>query len=124
MKVILVALLSGPITWAHYLTWAIIPIMLLADPERLAGLRSPLVRRARSAGPANGLMTRRRWYYARAGAAHWYYRPYSAAGTVAALACLAVALYFLGTDTTDRGAGSGDPLPIATAATGGGEKIS
>jgi hypothetical protein len=94
--VILVALLSGPISWAHYLTWSIIPLMLLADPQRFAGTR----RRAASLlvvlGGATALMALPVKYPTPAQvAAHWYYRPYSAAGTVAMFAYLGVALYFL-----------------------------
>ncbi|HSC74964.1 MAG TPA: glycosyltransferase family 87 protein [Pseudomonadales bacterium] len=36
--VILLALLAGPLTWDHYLSWAVIPVMLLAarlSPERI-----------------------------------------------------------------------------------------
>lgn len=47
--VILLALLAGPLTWDHYLSWAVIPVMLLAASLRgpglllLAGLCLPLV---------------------------------------------------------------------------------
>ena len=102
--VILVALLSGPISWAHYLTWAIIPLMLLVDPERLARAG----RRVTAAvlvvlGGATLLMALPVKYPTpEQVAAHWYSRPYSAAGTVALLAYLAVALYFLAAERARR----------------------
>jgi alpha-1,2-mannosyltransferase len=37
---VLVALLAGPLSWDHYLVWALIPLVLVFDPERWAG-RSP-----------------------------------------------------------------------------------
>lgn len=34
---ILLGLVAGPLTWAHYATWAVLPLVLLADPRRWAG---------------------------------------------------------------------------------------
>ena len=98
--VILLALLCGPISWAHYLTWAIIPLMLLADPERLAGSGRAGARRCSSSSAARPLLMALPVKYPTPEqvAAHWYYRPYSAAGTVALLAYLAVALFFLASE--------------------------
>ena len=97
--VILLALLSGPITWAHYLTWAIIPLMLLLDPERFARPRRHVAALVVVLGGATALLALPvRYPTSEQVAAHWYHRAYSGAGTVALLAYLAVALYFLGTE--------------------------
>jgi hypothetical protein len=37
--VILLALLAGPIAWAHYSTWSILVLVLMVDPERYRALR-------------------------------------------------------------------------------------
>ena len=117
--VILLALLSGPISWAHYLTWAILPLMLLADPERFEGSRRRAAALLVVLGGATALMALPVKYPTpEQVAAHWYYRPYSAAGTVALLAYLAVALYFLGgrdpvdPAPEDRPAVTAEPEPI------------
>jgi alpha-1,2-mannosyltransferase len=36
---ILVALLAGPLTWDHYFTWALIPLVLMLDNQRWIALR-------------------------------------------------------------------------------------
>ncbi len=100
--VILLALLCGPISWEHYLTWAIIPLMLLADPARFAGSRARVVVLLGLLGGATALLALPVKYPTpQQVAAHWYYRPYSAAGTVGIIVYLGVALYFL------RGSGAG-----------------
>jgi hypothetical protein len=38
---VLVALLAGPLTWDHYLVWAIVPLVLIVDPARWRG-RTPV----------------------------------------------------------------------------------
>jgi hypothetical protein len=116
--VILLALLCGPISWAHYLTWAIIPLMLMADPERFAGSRRRAAVLLIVLGGATALMTLPVKYPTPAQvAAHWYYRPYSASGTVALLAYFGVALYFLGTERSPTSAAdpvlSEEPAPAA-----------
>jgi hypothetical protein len=117
--VILVALLCGPISWAHYLTWAIIPLMLMADPERFAGTRARAAALLVVLGAATALLALPVKYPTPAQvAAHWYYRPYSAAGTVAIIAYLAVALYFLGASRAsgDASADAAAPEERAPAA--------
>jgi alpha-1,2-mannosyltransferase len=34
---VLVALLAGPLTWDHYVTWAFVPLVLIVDPMRWRG---------------------------------------------------------------------------------------
>ena len=122
--VILLALLSGPISWAHYLSWAIIPLMLIADPERLAGRGRRVVAVLVVLGGATALVALPVKYPTpEQVAAHWYTRPYSAAGTVALLAYLGVALYLLASEASIDAPGSGAGAPVARHATPPVEKI-
>ncbi|MGN6695063.1 MAG: glycosyltransferase family 87 protein [Aquihabitans sp.] len=34
---LLLGLVAGPLTWSHYATWAVLPMVLLADPRRWTG---------------------------------------------------------------------------------------
>lgn len=47
---IVLGLVLGPLTWMHYATWAVLPIVLLADPRRWVGTD------ARAAGFAAGAL--------------------------------------------------------------------
>jgi hypothetical protein len=103
--VILLALLAGPISWAHYLTWAIIPLMLLADPRRFAG---PAVRTwtlaAVVAGSSALLALPVKYWTPDQVATGWWRRPYSGAGTVALLGYLVVTIALLARDPDDEAA--------------------
>jgi Glycosyltransferase family 87 len=81
---ILIALLSGPLTWVQYLSWAVLVLILLADPARydLEQLQSRLVLTLVLAGTA--LMAFPLRFPSREQVAeNWLYRPYSGIGTVA-----------------------------------------
>lgn len=100
---ILIALLSGPISWSHYLTWAIIPLMLLADPRRFAGSALRTWTLAGVAAASCALLVLPVKYPSPAQVAtNWWWRPYSGAGTVALLGLLAVTLVLLARDPLDE----------------------
>ena len=56
---VLVLLLAGPLSWDHYFVWAVLPIVLLADPARWRG-RRPLETGALLAGLGAALLLCRR----------------------------------------------------------------
>ena len=80
---IVVALLCGPLTWVHYLSWAVLVLMLLADPGRydFEQVESRVALAIALAGTA--LMAfPLRFPSADQVAQRWLYRPYSGTGTV------------------------------------------
>jgi hypothetical protein len=102
---ILIALLSGPLTWVQYLSWAVLVLMLLADPARydLEQLQSRLVLTLVLAGTA--LMAfPLRFPSPEKVAGLWLYRPYSGIGTVALVLYATAALLQLTRQPSHTGA--------------------
>ncbi len=101
---ILLALLAGPISWAHYLTWAIIPLMLLADPRRFAGPAWRTWTLAAVVAGSSALMVLPvKYWLPDQVAAQWWRRPYSGAGTVALIGYLVVTIALLARDPEPDG---------------------
>jgi hypothetical protein len=116
---ILVALLAAPVSWEHYLSWAVLALMLLATPGRLNG---PPLRVALMAGALVGatvlLALPVRFPAPEQVAAQYAHRIYSVAGTVALLVYLVVAVAMLTVDPAERAAPTGATAdPPETAAT-------
>jgi Glycosyltransferase family 87 len=80
---ILIALLSGPLTWVQYLSWAVLALMLLADPARydFEQASSRLVLALVLAGTAF-MAFPTRFPSPEKVAGLWLYRPYSGVGTL------------------------------------------
>jgi Glycosyltransferase family 87 len=93
---ILVALLSGPLTWVHYLSWAVLVLMLLADPGRydLQQVWSRLVFGLVLAGTAF-LAFPLRYPSPEQVAENWLRRPYSGVGTAGLVFYAAAAVWVL-----------------------------
>jgi Glycosyltransferase family 87 len=103
--VILIALVSGPLSWVHYLSWAVLVLMMLADPARydLKQLQSRLVLTLVLAGTA--LMAfRLRFPSPEQVAENWLYRPYSGIGTVALVLYATASLLLLTRQPSHPGA--------------------
>jgi hypothetical protein len=115
--VVLIALLAAPVSWAHYLSWAILPLMLLAGPERLVGSRARVATLAGLLVLATALMALPvRFPSPEEVAAHPWTRLYSGAGTLAVLVYLVVAVLELAPERSPSGAP--EPSPRAAPALG------
>jgi alpha-1,2-mannosyltransferase len=107
--VVLIALLAAPVSWAHYLSWAILPLVLLASPERLVGSRARVAVLGALLLFATALMALPvRFPSPDEVAAKPWTRVYSGAGTLAVLVYLVVAVLEL----TPARSPSGAPEPV------------
>jgi alpha-1,2-mannosyltransferase len=117
--VVLIALLAAPVSWAHYLSWAILPLMLLASPERLVGPRARVAVLGGLLVLATALMALPvRFPSPDDVAAHPWTRVYSGAGTLAVLVYLVVAVLELAPDRSRRDAPEPSPRPSAAPPVG------
>jgi hypothetical protein len=112
--VVLIALLAAPVSWAHYLSWAILPLVLLASPERLVGSRARVATLGSLLLFATALMALPvRFPSPEEVAAHPWTRVYSGAGTLAVVGYLVVAVLELAPDRARSRAPEPVPSPDA-----------
>jgi alpha-1,2-mannosyltransferase len=94
---VLVALLAGPISWDHYLTWSLLVLVLVVDPARWAGRSWLQVTVLAGALGASTILGRRWTSYPlpKQVAANLLYRFSTSEKTYALLLLLGVALWLL-----------------------------
>jgi alpha-1,2-mannosyltransferase len=124
---VLVILLAGPLSWDHYFVWAVLPIVLMADPTRWHG-RAPLETAALAVGLGAALMLCRRGLVlpsASAVHADTLLRVTTSRYTIAAVLVAAIALWLLLRSPTadperaewadERGTPVGEARPVVAA---------